>query len=440
MFGKRSKPTQNNNDDFAPADFDDGFADDFTDNANAAASAVVEDAWQDEETAAFADEPAAQKSSAPAKSAKKSGGALLPLVVLGVIGAGAAAYFTMPAKAPQNAEPAGQVGTLPMGSEQTAAAEPVMTPTVSDETMATPAPLEGEAALTAEQTTTASEPVASAPDMVLPDDEVPLASASSSVNATDSAPVGEADASLAAPTVDELPAMPELTTEAPVVSATPAEAQAAPADVTAAVEQPAAVAPATPAEQAAPAVAATASAPAPAPAVETAAVVSSAVASDLDARLAVLERQVSDLAKAVDKLAVAQPDLSKTVAALSKSVEGLAKDVKARPAASTSAAPVASVAPAAPVVAADTPAVSSAVPQAVSKPAAPVATKPAAPAKTNWVLRAAQDGMAWVSPTADGELQRVTVGQSLSGIGKIKSIEMVDGAWQVIGTTGRIRQ
>jgi hypothetical protein len=69
-----------------------------------------------------------------------------------------------------------------------------------------------------------------------------------------------------------------------------------------------------------------------------------------------------------------------------------------------------------------------------------VATKPAVTAKTNWVLRAAQDGMAWVSPTADGELQRVTVGQSLPGIGKIKSIEVVDGAWQVVGTTGRIRQ
>ncbi|HPD83036.1 MAG TPA: hypothetical protein PLK85_04380 [Alphaproteobacteria bacterium] len=91
---------------------------------------------------------------------------------------------------------------------------------------------------------------------------------------------------------------------------------------------------------------------------------------------------------------------------------------------------------------------------AITKPAAPVKTvKKADPApkvatskpsssnsKVTWELRAAQPGKAWVSKAGQKELTPVTVGDDLSGIGRITSITYVSNRWIVQGTSGKITQ
>ncbi len=70
----------------------------------------------------------------------------------------------------------------------------------------------------------------------------------------------------------------------------------------------------------------------------------------------------------------------------------------------------------------------------VRKTAAPKATSP------KWVLRAATPDSAWVSKDAQAsELQHVQVGDTLQGIGRIRSIEQSGDGWVVVGTQGRIR-
>lgn len=83
-----------------------------------------------------------------------------------------------------------------------------------------------------------------------------------------------------------------------------------------------------------------------------------------------------------------------------------------------------------------------------AKPAAPkkAAARPAAsssaavPASGPWELRAAQPGRAWVSRQGQREMQSVSVGDTLSGIGRIERIDYTAGRWTVVGTQGQIRQ
>lgn len=76
------------------------------------------------------------------------------------------------------------------------------------------------------------------------------------------------------------------------------------------------------------------------------------------------------------------------------------------------------------------------VPKTEPKPAA----KPAPTKSVNWVLRAAQPGVATISPEDGSDLRRVEVGDRVSGLGKIQSIAVENGKWVVQGSEGRVTQ
>jgi hypothetical protein len=71
----------------------------------------------------------------------------------------------------------------------------------------------------------------------------------------------------------------------------------------------------------------------------------------------------------------------------------------------------------------------------------PVAARvPVVTATSPWVLRAATPNEAWVAADAQSaELRHVQVGDSLSGIGQIRSIRHTPDGWEIEGTTGTIR-
>lgn len=87
-------------------------------------------------------------------------------------------------------------------------------------------------------------------------------------------------------------------------------------------------------------------------------------------------------------------------------------------------------------------------PKAESKPApqqqatAPkqAAPKKAASAGGAWQLKAAKPGKAWVSRAGSNNIQGVSVGDNLDGIGRVTAISFVSGRWVVQGTAGSIRQ
>ena len=60
--------------------------------------------------------------------------------------------------------------------------------------------------------------------------------------------------------------------------------------------------------------------------------------------------------------------------------------------------------------------------------------------KTVWRLRSAQPGKAIVSPKGRDDTRSITVGSSLSGIGRVQSISNSSGKWVVTGTKGSISQ
>ncbi len=57
-----------------------------------------------------------------------------------------------------------------------------------------------------------------------------------------------------------------------------------------------------------------------------------------------------------------------------------------------------------------------------------------------WELRAAQPGKAWISEKGKQDITAVTVGSSVRGLGKVRSILIQDGRWVVIGSDGRVQQ
>ncbi|MCB9978800.1 MAG: hypothetical protein H6862_04245 [Rhodospirillales bacterium] len=64
----------------------------------------------------------------------------------------------------------------------------------------------------------------------------------------------------------------------------------------------------------------------------------------------------------------------------------------------------------------------------------------APPSAPRWEIRAIQPGVAWVAPVGGNDMQTVSVGDSLPGLGVVRRISVVDGVWVVEGTTGRLRQ
>lgn len=76
-------------------------------------------------------------------------------------------------------------------------------------------------------------------------------------------------------------------------------------------------------------------------------------------------------------------------------------------------------------------------PPIAKKPPAPVAT-PATNTVTDWQLRGAAQGKAWVAKAGSSELLVVSVGDTLPGLGVISSITNTSGKWVVQGQTGRI--
>ncbi len=67
-----------------------------------------------------------------------------------------------------------------------------------------------------------------------------------------------------------------------------------------------------------------------------------------------------------------------------------------------------------------------------------IVSKPAI--KSSWILRAAQPNAAWVSQTMQSQIQKIAVGDTLNGIGRVTSITNGSDGWVVVGTTGQIKQ
>lgn len=65
---------------------------------------------------------------------------------------------------------------------------------------------------------------------------------------------------------------------------------------------------------------------------------------------------------------------------------------------------------------------------------------PAAESAPSLEVRSAQPGQAWVARPGDNDLQSVSVGDTLPGIGRVTSISPVGGRWVVEGTKGRLSQ
>ena len=135
----------------------------------------------------------------------------------------------------------------------------------------------------------------------------------------------------------------------------------------------------------------------------------------------------SKLDTLLDRLETVESDLDK-ISGLERQIKDLASDVKAlerkAPARSTttsSAAPARNTAP-------------------VSSTPTRAATPKVERSAVKWTLKSAQPGQAMVAKQGSSDTISISTGQSLAGIGTVKSIEMQNGRWVVIGTTGRIEQ
>lgn len=84
------------------------------------------------------------------------------------------------------------------------------------------------------------------------------------------------------------------------------------------------------------------------------------------------------------------------------------------------------------------------VKKAPSKTASTSSTPKKAPVaesrSARWELRAAQPGRAWVSKPGARDMQSVTIGETLQGIGRVTSISYINGRWTVQGTQGQVVQ
>lgn len=79
------------------------------------------------------------------------------------------------------------------------------------------------------------------------------------------------------------------------------------------------------------------------------------------------------------------------------------------------------------------PAVSPVKKEAPKEPAKPKAV-------TKWKLQSAQEGSAVIYNPISGDLQSISVGDRVDGLGRVKSVTLVNNRWVVTGTTGKISQ
>jgi|GEM_PF-3143323 len=73
--------------------------------------------------------------------------------------------------------------------------------------------------------------------------------------------------------------------------------------------------------------------------------------------------------------------------------------------------------------------------RSVSKP---VKSKPKAPAQ--WVLKGIAQNEAWIAQKGSTDIKKVSVGDAVSGLGRINSIGLENGVWIVRGTQGSVKQ
>lgn len=57
-----------------------------------------------------------------------------------------------------------------------------------------------------------------------------------------------------------------------------------------------------------------------------------------------------------------------------------------------------------------------------------------------WILRSAQPGKATIAQAGSNDMRTVEIGQTVSGLGRIKTIQVENGLWVVRGTRGRVSQ
>jgi|GEM_PF-4700533 len=160
------------------------------------------------------------------------------------------------------------------------------------------------------------------------------------------------------------------------------------------------------------------------------------------------ESNGTDLAK-VDKEALLEDVVKKDdLKALTLSVKALEKRLNS---VVTQAAPKAAPQRVAEKIVAVTPAVPPAPPSmparkqvAASEPADLSAAQPMMPEnyveQTEWVLRGAQSGSAFVSYEGGAGMRLVNIGDTLEGLGRIINITQIDGKWVVQGTSGSVHQ
>lgn len=403
MFGKRAK--KQSTDDFEGTEAD--FSEDFAAHGDEDNSFVESDNGWEDETALGGDDVIEPELRDRRRSPLAK---VLPFVTLGVLAAGGAGYYYVNYMQPPAAAPAPAViAAAPAGDTEVAAvpaAEPATTPDsgtsepTSEATAETAPPMVAPAPQdAAEGMLQPAEPVASAPTDIQPDTtatETPAVTTAEPVATTAPEPVVAAEPTPAAVVepVVQVPSEP-----APVMATTPAVSPAVPA-------------------------------------------ITDEKLADLSERMDVIEHQIGDLTKAIDRMAAqpavtAQPvaaatddKLTDTVTALQEQVRKLQADLAAVK--NTPRAP-------APVATAPAPQAPRAATRTATAPR-PQTTAPAEPV-VRWTLRAAQSNEAWISRSAEGELKSVTVGDTLSGIGRITAIrQTASGAWEVVGTTGSIRQ
>ncbi len=185
---------------------------------------------------------------------------------------------------------------------------------------------------------------------------------------------------------------------------------------------------------------------------------------DLNSRMAVLEQRLGDLTQALDKVAVQSTSkssatseqntqamaqagaLNTQLSAQIKSLQSEMQSLKSQVKDQSRAAVPSSVTTSPVVTSVENKQPPKTIPLLPSKPQTEshkVATA-SSPAQANsakaWELRAAQAGEAWVARKGSDNLQHVTVGQSVSGLGRVTSIREKNGAWVVVTTGGTLRQ
>jgi hypothetical protein len=263
----------------------------------------------------------------------------------------------------------------------------------------------------------ASAPAVATQDAAVPSVATPPVAPAQNTTATTMAATPVAP--IAAPSVVAPPAMPAMGATASKDTLLPPPAQVKP------VESPAVQAP--PVQLSA--VQATAAQPAPTASVPQAKAADPQIAQ-MQARIADLTAKLASLQANVATLTADRDDK----AARLKQVQASLDSLQSHPAAQPAKAPAAPVQTAKPAVSVKKPVHRPVHHKAKVPSAAPVQ------AGSDWILRSATPGMALLGQADNDDLQRVSVGDSISGLGRITSISEQNGHWVVKGTGGSVVQ